>query len=101
MIRVDVVRIGVYCESCFRWLRYGREAGPCGGIEWIAACYWCLHRQRSKRAEVERLREMWSARECEAPGCSVVFTPGRAGGRFCSDRCRKRAHRLKVAGSMG
>jgi hypothetical protein len=83
-----VTRIGVYCRVCFRFVRYGRER-PGGGLEWIAACDWCLERQRSKRVEVERLREMWAARTCEAPGCDVVFVPGRPKGRFCSDGCRK------------
>ena len=32
-------------------------------------------REARTRAEVERLEEMWAARECAAPDCSVVFVP--------------------------
>ena len=33
------------------------------------------------------------ARKCKAPGCNAVFTPLAKHGKFCSDRCRKRAAR--------
>ena len=77
MIRVDVTRIDVYCDNFFAFVRHGREGGPEGGIEWIEACDWCLRRQRSTQAEVARLEALCAARTCEAPRCSVVFTPAR------------------------
>jgi len=88
-----VVRIGIYCRR-FRGLRgFGREAGPCGGLEWIDLCDSCAERDRKARTEVERLEALWRARECAASDCRVVFVPARVGQRFHDDRCRKRTHR--------
>jgi hypothetical protein len=96
-----VARIGVNCRSCFRFVGYGREAGPCGGIEWIEQCDWCVERALRARVEVGRLEEMWASRECAAADCQVVFTPAKVGQRFCCDRCRKRTHwRLKAASQL-
>jgi hypothetical protein len=66
------------CETCFCFRRHGRGR-PCGDLEWVASCERCQERERGKRAEVDRLRQMWAARTCAASGCEVVSTPGRAG----------------------
>lgn len=90
---VALTRIGIYCWRCFGFRGYGPDTGPGGGgITWIEACDWCLERERKARSEVERLEEMWSARECAADDCSAVFTPSAPKQRFHSDRCRKRTH---------
>jgi hypothetical protein len=66
-------------------------------IEWVPACDWCQVRIAERQAQVERLEALWSARECAAPDCSVVFTPRTTTQRFHDDRCRKRTHgRLKA-----
>jgi hypothetical protein len=88
-----LVRIGIYCRNCLGFKRFGREAGPCGGLEWIEKCDWCLERERKAQAEVERLELMWASRLCAAPDCGIVFTPAHPKQRFHSDRCRKRTHR--------
>jgi hypothetical protein len=95
--RVELVRIGIYCRTCFAFKRFGREAGPCGGLEWIDKCDRCLERERKKLAEVERLELMWASRLCAAPDCGVVFTPAHPKQRFHSDACRKRTHRRAKA----
>jgi hypothetical protein len=93
-----VVRIGIYCRNCWRFVEYGREAGPCGGLEWIELCDWCAEREHKARAEVERLEALWATRTCAAEDCDIVFTPAHPKQRFHSDRCRKRTHaRAKAA----
>jgi hypothetical protein len=87
-----MVRIGISCAHCLRFVAYGPEAGPCPEPEWIEKCDWCLERERKAQSEVERLEQMWAARECVAPDCAVVFVPAQAKQRFHSDRCRKRTH---------
>jgi hypothetical protein len=81
-------------------MRFLRHADRWTGdiIEWVDACDWCAARERRQRVEVEALEELWRARECALPGCSVVFTPsGQSRQKYCSDAHRKRAHRLLKA----
>jgi hypothetical protein len=93
-----LTRIGIYCARCFGFRGYWPDTGPGGGgLEWIPACDWCAQREAERQAQVERLEEMWAARECAAPDCSVVFVPATTQQRFHTDRCRKRTHaRLKA-----
>jgi hypothetical protein len=94
-----MTRVGIYCRRCFRFVRHGAET-ELGGLVWLdEPCEWCAERERVKRAEVQRLEELWAARECAAPDCSEVFTPARVGQRFHDERCRKRTHRHTKAAS--
>jgi hypothetical protein len=82
-----------YCSGCNGYVRWGPWAGAV--LIWIEACDWCAERAAERQAEVEALEELWAIRECAASDCSVVFTPRRAGQRYCSDPCRWRAHRRR------
>lgn len=89
------------CRRCFRFIEFGPDVGPCGGLEWIEVCSWCAEREVERRAEVERLEAMWAARVCAAEDCEIVFSPSHPKQRFHDDRCRKRTHRRLKAGLAG
>jgi hypothetical protein len=95
-----LVRIGVNGRRCFGFVRYGEEAGPCGGIEWVEQCDRCLKLAGAvfeERKHVEHV-DSWAPRECAAADCDVVFMPATAQQRYHADRCRKRANRRLRAG---
>jgi hypothetical protein len=89
---VELVKVGIYCERCFRFVRYGREAKG-GGLVWIRSCDWCSERLAKAEAEVAQLEALWRTRMCAAPDCSVTFAPAHPKQKFHNDRCRKRTHR--------
>jgi hypothetical protein len=93
----ELIRIAVYCENCFGFIRFGPEGGPCPEPIWIERCDRCLARAAEKEAEQERKREIWVPRECAAPDCQIVFEPRKAGQRFCCDKHRKQTHRRQKA----
>ncbi len=93
-----MTRAGVYCPKCLGFRRYGKEAGPGGGLVWLdEPCDWCAEREAKAAVEVAKLEAMWAVRECAAPDCSVVFTPATSTQRFHDDACRKRTHRRSKA----
>jgi uncharacterized OB-fold protein len=61
----------------------GRFAGLCHDCADDAE----LQRRRDRR------RQARADRTCERKQCGVIFTPGRADGKFCSNACRQRAYR--------
>jgi hypothetical protein len=68
-----------------RWRTY---CWPCGNEAELA-------RQRELRAPQRELRARRRAnRTCQ--GCGATFTPGRADGRFCSNKCRQAAYRQRA-----
>jgi hypothetical protein len=89
----ELIRIAVYCENCFGFIRFGPEGGPCPEPIWIERCDRCLAGAAEKEAMDQQKAEMWAPLECAAPDCQIVFTPRKVGQRFHDDRCRKRTHR--------
>jgi hypothetical protein len=85
----------LYCRRCWCFLRMSDEGHE--PITWVAACDRCRERMAQARVERKRQRELWKPRQCAAPECTEVFSPARAGQRFCSDRCRKRTHARRKA----
>lgn len=71
IIRAVLLRIRIYCRSCMRFLEFGPDVGPCGGLKWIERCDWCTERQLKREQELARLEELWPARVCADPDCSV------------------------------
>lgn len=87
------------CKKCWKC---GRELGERECYEYGHGrrgrwCYRCCREDDSARAR-ERRRQRRQNRCCQGPGCSVVFTPQRSDGRFCSGRCRQAAHRVSTSG---
>jgi len=87
-----LVRLGIYCRSCFRFVEHGPEAGPCPVPEWIEQCDWCVERLASAEAERERRERMWAPRLCAAPDCNVLFAPSHPKQRYCTGTCRNRTN---------
>lgn len=99
-ILVEPVRISIYCESCFRFVAYGGEGGSGAAPQWVESCDRCTQREARRRRELERLEQLWRARRCEGPGCSVTFVPKTSTQRFHDNRCRQRAFRRAKAATV-
>jgi hypothetical protein len=87
-----MARIEIYCRNCLRFLRFGPNSES-AKLRWIERCEWCEEREAGKREAAPRVL---LPRECAA-GCGTLFIPATTRHAFCSDRCRKRAHRRSKA----
>jgi hypothetical protein len=80
---------GARCGEPLSWL--GKE-------EEVQAERQAAKEEAAEQGRLEREEERREQPERECDGCSKRFTPARNGQRFHSEGCRKRAHRLGIAG---